>query len=220
VALDLKLDAAIGLLDWSFENSHAFCYCYRCCCRQISLLLTSQLSYIIAPNARKSSNQPFTPATAENVDMESHQHHPRVSTSTPPSSPAEKDHRSQDEASLRERRVEFALFLKVLLRCLKNSQQTSVLRQTRLVVFAFIRGHSRGDPAFDPLEKAIEFQLKRLIDEKTWDQAKRYTRYYLNTRQRRLAPSFYAPNPFIQFVLPGNVNRDYLALGATRVEQI
>jgi hypothetical protein len=144
----------------------------------------------------------------------------RITSMTSPSSLAEHDNRTHTRKPLRDKRIEFAIFLKVLLRCLEISEQKSVERQSRLVVLACIRGLSRGDPSFYPLEDAIEYQLKRLVDERTWDKAKWYIQYYLGIRGRRQVIVHVAPNPFIQFVLPTKVNRDCLELGAIRMEHI
>jgi hypothetical protein len=138
-----------------------------------------------------------------------------INSLTSASSPAENDNRTHTRRSVRDKRFEFALFLTVLLRCLGSSQQTSVERQARLVVLACIRG-----PSFYPLEDAIEYQLRRLVDGRTWDKAKWYTQYYLDNKRERQSKLYFTRSPFIQFVLPTKVNRDCLELGATSVEQI
>jgi hypothetical protein len=106
-------------------------------------------------------------------------------------------------------RARFALFLKVLIRCLERSNQTSVLRQTRLVVLACIRGHKMGDPSFYPLDRSIEMRLKKLVDYNTWEKAKSYTKYYIRMKQQQAVARRYN-----QLVNNG------LDFEPTRIEQI
>jgi hypothetical protein len=94
--------------------------------------------------------------------------------------------------------MKFALFLKVLIRYLEKTDQTSILRQVRLVVLACIRGHRMGDPTFMPLEESIEIRLKKLVNSSTWEQAKRYTIYYMRRSQTRVASRSVQTHPFDQ----------------------
>ncbi|KAG7367352.1 hypothetical protein IV203_030023 [Nitzschia inconspicua] len=177
------------------------------CCKYISV--TEQL---LGNNSIQSSSL---------MERSPRSQHASVSTSNLMAPSVEKDNRLTAGKSLREKRVEFALFLKVLLRCLGNAHPTSVQRQARLVVLACIRGHARGDPSFYPLEDVIEYQLRRIIDERIWDQAMRFTEFYLMRRGRSQASStFYPPNPFIQFVLPDNNSRELVGLGERRLTPI
>ena len=84
-----------------------------------------------------------------------------------------------------EKRVEFALFLKVLLRCLEKSNQSLLLQQARLVVVTCTRGNRMGDPSFSPLSSAIEMRLRKLIGDHEWQQAKNYTRFYQRRQEVR-----------------------------------
>ena len=92
--------------------------------------------------------------------------------------PAEDHHNHRDE------RVEFALFLKVLLRCLERSKEYFILQQARLVVMTCTRGHKMGDPSFHPLVEQIEIRLKKLVGDRIWKQARALTRFYLKKQLR------------------------------------
>jgi hypothetical protein len=81
-------------------------------------------------------------------------------------------------------RITFAVFIKVLIRCLELSNQTSVLNETRLIVRTCCRGHKIGDPTYASLERSIERDLRLLIDIETWNQARQYTLYYLRQQQQ------------------------------------
>lgn len=76
-------------------------------------------------------------------------------------------------------KAEFALFLKILMRCLEKSGQTFLMQQTRLTVLTCVRGCKIGDPTFCPLIGSIELRLKKLVGERIWEQAKDYTNYFL-----------------------------------------
>lgn len=84
-----------------------------------------------------------------------------------------------------DRRVEFALLLKILFKCLEKSKQYFLLRQARLVVMTCTRGQKMGDPSFSPLSDAIEIRLKKLISNNVWRQAKNYTEIYLTCPRRQ-----------------------------------
>jgi hypothetical protein len=140
----------------------------------------------------------------------------------------EKQHRQPNPAqsasapqgnAVKEKRIEFAIFLKVLIRCLENAHQESMLRQTRLVVMACIRGHDMGGTSFYSLEDAIELRLKRIVHAATFTQAKRYARYYLQRKMDHQARQFYAPCPFVQIV-PTSKDSKHLEFVVTRIAQI
>lgn len=83
-----------------------------------------------------------------------------------------------------DRRVSFALFLKILLTHLEKSKQYLVLQQVRLVVMTCTKGHKMGDPSFHPLLDSIELRLRKLVDDDSWRKVQDYTQIYL-ARQRR-----------------------------------
>lgn len=87
------------------------------------------------------------------------------------------DHHDHDE------RVEFALFLKVLLRCLEKSKQYVLLQQARMAVMTCTNGYKMGNPSFSPLIDAIEIRLKKLVGDSIWTQARNYTKFYLRRKQ-------------------------------------
>lgn len=91
--------------------------------------------------------------------------------------PPEQDYHDHDE------RVEFALFLKIIIRCLERSKHYFLLRQARLVVKTCTIGHKMGDPNFSPLVDAVEMRLKKLVGDRIWKQARAYTKIYLKRKQ-------------------------------------
>jgi hypothetical protein len=85
---------------------------------------------------------------------------------------------------IRQHRITFAVFLKVLIRCLERSNQTGVLNEARLIIRTCCRGHKLGDPSYTSLDRSIDRELRLLIDKTTWNRARRYTLYYLRQQQR------------------------------------
>jgi hypothetical protein len=83
------------------------------------------------------------------------------------------------------KRIEFALFLKVLLRYLQKSNQFFLLEQTRLVVSSCTTGHRMGDPSCSRLVESIETRLRKLVGEQNWRLAKGLTRYYNMARHQQ-----------------------------------
>lgn len=92
--------------------------------------------------------------------------------------------KSRPHSSDHDRRVEFALFLKILFKYLEKSKQYLLLQQARLVVMTCTRGQKMRDSSFSPLSDAIEMRLKKLMSDNVWRKAKIYTKIYL-TRPRR-----------------------------------
>ena len=101
---------------------------------------------------------------------------------------------AQPTPLLKEKRIEFAIFIKVLIRCLEYTHQEAILRQTKLIVMACIRGHELGDASYRPLEIAIEERLKRIVDRATWEQAHSYCKYYLSRKQGSRMAQGYDPS--------------------------
>jgi hypothetical protein len=96
-------------------------------------------------------------------------------------------------------RVEFALFLKVLLHCLERSKEYVLLEKARLVVMNCTRGYKTGDPNFSPLVEAIEIRLKKLVGDRIWKQAREYTRFYI---ARRHQSNPYITDPWVDTAKP------------------
>jgi len=76
-------------------------------------------------------------------------------------------------------RVEFALFIKVLLRHLQRTRQYTLLQQCRLVIITCTRRMRMGDPDFIPISEAIERRLFDIVGKGNWKKAQAYTRYYI-----------------------------------------
>jgi hypothetical protein len=82
-------------------------------------------------------------------------------------------------------RVEFALFVKVLLKCLEDDQQYLMVQQSRRIIVTCTQRHRSGDPSFWPLMDSIMVRLRRLVGERYWRQAVNYTRFYVQRRSNQ-----------------------------------
>jgi hypothetical protein len=91
---------------------------------------------------------------------------------------------------LLDERVEFILFLKVLMHVLQKSNKHILLHQARLVVMTSVEQYKSGDPSVSCLEHEVGARLKKLIDSATWDLAKRYTTYYVQRKWHNHRPKF------------------------------
>ena len=80
----------------------------------------------------------------------------------------------------KQEKTEFALFLKVLLRCLEKVNQLFLMQQVRLTVLTCVRGSKIGDSSFYPLIEAIEIRVKKLVGSSMWEQAQTYTGWFLD----------------------------------------
>jgi hypothetical protein len=92
---------------------------------------------------------------------------------------------SEHKLQTLEKRIEFALFLKVLLTHLRKSHQYLLMQQARLVVRRCTTGHRMGDPSSSQLVESIESRLRKLVGEQNWRLAKGLTRYFNMTRHRQ-----------------------------------
>ena len=94
--------------------------------------------------------------------------------------------------ALIEERIQFILFMKILLECMKRSTNDEdhhmmLLNQVRLVVITCTNGHKLHDPTFDSLIDSIKCRLKKIIGETIyWKQAHQYTHYYLCCKKEAL----------------------------------
>ena len=94
--------------------------------------------------------------------------------------------------ALIEERIQFILFMKILLECMKRSTNDEdhhmmLFNQVRLVVITCTNGHKLHDPTFDSLIDSIKCRLKKIIGETIyWKQAHQYTQYYLCCKKEAL----------------------------------
>ena len=121
--------------------------------------------------------------------------------------------------TLKDRRIAFAVFLKILLRCLEGIHQEATLRQSKLIVMACIREHEMGDPSCRPLEIAIEVRLRRIIDDTTWARAQTYSTYYLARKLSCRVAQVCAPLPPNPF-LAAKKDSKQVSLEATSITEI
>lgn len=82
-------------------------------------------------------------------------------------------------------REQFALFVKVLLKCLQDDQQYLMVHQSRRIIVTCTQGHRAGDPSFWPLMGSIVVRLRELVGERYWRQAGNYTRFYVQRRSNQ-----------------------------------
>jgi hypothetical protein len=74
-------------------------------------------------------------------------------------------------------RVQFLLFVKIIFRCLDKSGDELLREQAKLVV---LNCGERGTTL--SMRESIEVQLKDVVGDSIWDQAKDYTAFYLKRR--------------------------------------
>lgn len=87
-----------------------------------------------------------------------------------------------DSSDLSERRLKFAIFLKILLSLLRKRKSYLRLEQVRLLITRCIEQNRNGDTHYCPLVDAIEIRLKSLIEEETWNQVESYTELYVQRK--------------------------------------
>lgn len=141
------------------------------------------------------------------------------SASTSPSSLRENHEQCRGEPFLH-KRIELCIFVAVLTRYLKSTNQWSLLRQTRLLILASVRENRQGqeNSSFYPLENTIEDRLRHLIDTGTWEKVKMYTHDFIAREQQRTGSSDYSSG-FVQFVHPTG-SATLVVNGATRMAEI
>ena len=94
-------------------------------------------------------------------------------------------------------RVEFAIFLKVLIKLLNDDEQYLMVRNVKIVVLQSTRGNRAGDPTFCPLIGSIVIRLRRLVGDVYWNRAMDYTKWYIRRRSNRYqAQKFYSNQQF------------------------
>lgn len=76
-------------------------------------------------------------------------------------------------------REDFLLFVKILLQTL----DPSLRQRAKFTVRDCTRRHRQGDLSCQPLQETVERQLKALVGERSFTQARWYTDYYCQRRQ-------------------------------------
>ena len=101
---------------------------------------------------------------------------------------------NQRRLALINERIQFILFMKILLHCMKRSTNDDdhhmmLLQQVRLVVITCTNGHKLQDPTFvceNSIIDSITLRLKKIIGETIyWKQAHQYTHYYLSSCKKK-----------------------------------
>ena len=82
-------------------------------------------------------------------------------------------------------RVEFALFLKVLIKLLNNDQQYMIVRNAKIIIIQCTRGNKAGDSNCIPLIGSIVMRLRPLVGKWYWDRAMEYTKWYVRRQNNR-----------------------------------
>ena len=82
-------------------------------------------------------------------------------------------------------RVEFALFLKVLIKLLNDDQRYMMVRNVKIIVLQSTRGNRTGDPSFNPLIGSIVVRLRRLVGDYYWKRSMEYTKWYIRRQNNR-----------------------------------
>jgi hypothetical protein len=86
----------------------------------------------------------------------------------------------QQRANIRAQRAKFLLFVKILLRHLRETRNYFLLAKARLLVKEIIhQNRMPQDPHFGMLMESVEKRLRLLVGEKHWRQAHFLMRYYL-----------------------------------------
>ena len=81
---------------------------------------------------------------------------------------------------------DFLLFIKILLKCLSATQNHVLKDRTKAIVSECTKRNRLGDPAYMPLQKAVEIRLRPLVGENLWTRAQNYVQSYHN-KQPQLA---------------------------------
>lgn len=92
---------------------------------------------------------------------------------------------SNDSAAALSKQKSFLLFIKVLLKCLDTTGNHVLKDRTKAIVGECTRRNRMGDPAFMPLQDAVEARLRVVVGEDYWTRAQRYVQSY-PTKQPQL----------------------------------
>ena len=93
-------------------------------------------------------------------------------------------HPATSSIEKQQRRMQLALFIKILLKSLRDENEILLHQQVRMVVSMVIRGHKLTGTSDRPLEDTIESHLRPLVGESHWNHTKVLQNYYLRNRQR------------------------------------
>lgn len=81
---------------------------------------------------------------------------------------------------------DFLLFIKILLKCLTTTQNQLLKERTKAIVSECTKRNRLGDPAYMPLQTAVEVRLRPLVGEQLWTRAENYVQSY-HSKQPQLA---------------------------------
>ena len=84
----------------------------------------------------------------------------------------------------RQQRMLFAMFIKILLKYLAESDKEVLCQQVRSVISTCTKRNRMGDPNFWPLEDVLEAHLREMVGEAHWQRAKRLQRHYMERKKR------------------------------------
>ncbi len=90
-------------------------------------------------------------------------------------------------SGVRDQRVRFALFVKVLFKYLDASGEVFLSAQGRELVRTSTKMNRCGHPSYWPLLDTLEKRLRELVGEVHWRRSHAYMRYYLSRSNRRSA---------------------------------
>lgn len=80
-------------------------------------------------------------------------------------------------------RLEFAIFLKILLRYLKQQKLYLLLEKVRNLVMRCTYQNRKGNPYYSPLVQTLQSRLRKLVGENIWNRVKTYTVLYIQRFQ-------------------------------------
>ncbi|CAB9504716.1 expressed unknown protein [Seminavis robusta] len=76
------------------------------------------------------------------------------------------------EPLLKLRRREFLLFVRVLIKCIEQSNNYKLTMQTKALVAECVKRNRMGDPHFTPLQDSMALRLRGLVGPQYWTKAK------------------------------------------------
>ena len=82
-------------------------------------------------------------------------------------------------------RRHFLLFVRVLIKCIEQSQNYKLKLQAKAMVSECVKRNRMGDPHFSPLQESLELRLRGLVGPDYWNQAKDYMHCYHTARSQQ-----------------------------------
>jgi hypothetical protein len=108
-----------------------------------------------------------------------------VPTTTPAPYYLQKHHDHRSRTEKQQRRLQLALFVKSLLKTLKEENEIRLHQQVRMVISMCTRGHKLMGFSGPPLEDILEAYLRPFVGESNWQRATHLQRHYLDRKCRR-----------------------------------